>query len=237
MENKRTTEQNRADELLRMALEDHILQAEPELKKKDELQKDGDLHKFSPEFEERFENMLRESQNKKKTKNRKRLFMRIAACFLLVVGVGTVTIASVDAIRVPFMSFILSIGQESGEMVGDEENHIPVSEQYINSYPTYIPEGFYMVAYTEYDNGYSASYQSESMQYFQLDYYENSKTFSFDAEDSDVEETMIHDSKAAVSSRDGRVVVTWPTPDYNFILAGNLPKDEALEILNSVQFD
>ena len=66
MENKRTTEQNRADELLRMALEDHILQAEPELKKKDELQKDGDLHKFSPEFEERFENMLRESQNKKK---------------------------------------------------------------------------------------------------------------------------------------------------------------------------
>lgn len=236
MENKRT-DRDRSDELLRMALEDHVLQTGSQLRKKDDLQENGDLHQFSSDFEKRFDTIRRKSQNKQKKQIHKRLYMRIAACMLLVVGVGAVTIASVDAFRIPFMSFFLSIGQESAEMVGDEENHIPVSEQYINSYPTYIPEGFYMVAYTEYDNGYSASYQSESMQYFQLDCYESSKTFSFDAENSDVEEIMIQNSEAAVSVRDGRAVITWPTVDYNYILAGDLPKDEALKVLNSVQFD
>ena len=125
MENKRTTEQNRADELLRMALEDHILQAEPELKKKDELQKDGDLHKFSPEFEERFENMLRESQNKKKTKNRKPTLYAHSCMFPSRCWCRDCNNSFSRCNSSSFMSFILSMGQESGEMVGDEENHIP----------------------------------------------------------------------------------------------------------------
>lgn len=236
MGNKQSN-QDRSEELLRMALEDHVIQTESELKKKDELQKSDKLHQFSPEFEKRFEGMLRKSKLEKKKRERRRLFTRIAACFLLVVGVGAITVASVDAIRIPFMSFLLSIGQESGEMVGNAGNNMSISTNYISSFPTYIPNGFIMVAHAEYDNGYSVSYQSESKEYFQLDCYESSKTFSFDAEDSDVEEITIQNSKAAVSSRDGRVVITWPAVDYNYILAGNITKDVAIDILNSVHFD
>ena len=236
MENKKHTT-DRTDELLRMALEDYVRQAPSELKTKKQTQEEGELHQFSPEVEKRFEEMLSKAKEEKRRAIHKKVFVRIAACFLIVLCVGMVTVASVEAIRIPFMSFFLSIGQESAEMVGSEENHVPVTEEYIDYYPTNIPERFFMVSYSEYDNGYTASYQSESGEYFQLDCYESSKIFSFDAEESDIEKIMIHNSEAAVSVKDGRVVITWPTTDYNFILAGDIPKDEALEILKSIQFN
>lgn len=236
MENRRITEQNRTDELLRMALEDHVLQAEPELKKKDEVQKEGDLHQFSSDFENRFEGMLRKSKNEEKKRRRKHILMRTAACFLLVIGVGAVTIGSVDAFRIPFMSFFLSIGQESAEMVSDSRNNVPVSDDYINLYPTYIPSEYVMISISEYDNGYSVAYQNDQGSMFQLDCYEANDRFSLDAEDSDLQQIDINGFEATTSSKDGRIVITWPTTNYTYILAGDIAKEDAQNILKSIQF-
>ena len=236
MGNKQSN-QERSEELLRMALEDHVIQTESELKKKDDLQKSDKLHQFSPEFEKRFEGMLRKSKLEKKKRERRRLFTRIAACFLLVVGVGAITVASVDAIRIPFMSFLLSIGQESAEMVSDSRNNVPVSDGYINLYPTYIPSGYVMISLSEYDNGYSVAYQNDQGSMFQLDCYEANDRFSLDAEDSDLQQIDINGFEATISSRDGRIVVTWPTISYTYILAGDIAKESAQNILKSVQFN
>ena len=237
MENRRITEQNRTDELLHMALEDHVLQAEPELKKMDELQKEGDLHQFSSDFENRFEGMLRKSRNEKKKRYRKHLFMRLAASFLLILGVGTVTVGSVDAIRVPFMSFLLSIGQKSAEVIGESESNVPVSDEYISSYPTYIPDGYVVISFSEYDNGYSVSYQNDQGTMFQLDCYDASNRFSLDAEDSNVQQIDINGIEATLSARDDRTVITWPTTNYVYILVGELSKEDAKDILKSVRLD
>ena len=112
MENKKHTT-DRTDELLHMALEDYVRQAPSELKKKKQMQEEGELHQFSPEFEKKFENLLRESQTKKRRHTRNRVFARLAACLPIVIGVGAVTIASVDALRVQFISFFSALDKRA----------------------------------------------------------------------------------------------------------------------------
>lgn len=234
MENKKHTT-DRTDELLHMALEDYVRQAPSELKKKKQMQEEGELHQFSPEFEKKFENLLRESQTKKRRHTRNRVFARLAACLIIVIGVGAVTIASVDALRVQFISFFLSIGQESAEIVGSTNDGIPVSEEYYSSYPTYIPDGFVVISLSEYDNGYSVAYQNDQAKFFQLDCFDSSNRFSLDAENSDVQQIDIDGSEATMSARDGRVVVSWPTENYNYLLSGDIAAEEAIKILESIR--
>lgn len=234
MENKKHTT-DRTDELLHMALEDYVRQTPPELKTKKQMQEEGELHQFSPEFEKRFGNLLRESQTEKRRHTRNRVMARIAACLLLIIGVGAVTISSVDALRVQFMSFILNIGQESAEIIESTDNNTPVSDKYKSAYPSYIPDGFVMISFGEYDNGYSVAYQDSQAKFFQLDCFESSNRFSLDAEGSDVQKIDINGSKATLSVRDGKVVVSYPTEKYNYLLSGDIASDEAVNILESIQ--
>ena len=58
------------------------------------------------------------------------MLRNVAACIVALLCVGGVTIASVDAIRIPIMNFFLNLGDSSSEFSPIQSEALPVSDSF-----------------------------------------------------------------------------------------------------------
>ena len=223
------------EQLLGVALDDSVESSPPELKTEEELAAEGlEPHEFSKGFEQRMNRVRRKERRKEWISAYKKTMKHIAAGFAVFIGIGGILIGSVDAIRVPVLSFILNIGKESSQILTHDDLNVPISDFMSKYLPTYSPDGFVVTSFSEFENGYSIAYQREDGSSYQIEFNMNTDTFYFNSEDSVLSEIEVDGSPAVVSSHEDYIIVSWPTNGHMYCITGTITQEECVKILESV---
>lgn len=226
--------EERMEAYIGLALDELVESFPSELKDEKELCADGvELHQFSEGFEKKMQKLCAKRRRYEWFHRHKRVLRGMVASIVILLFVGGVTIASVDAIRVPIMNFFLNLGNSSSEFSPAQSEALPVSDSFRMYYPTYIPDEYVVIDSFESDIRYSVTYQKDEYTSFVLSFsFENSTAF-FDSENSAVEEIEIKNSPAIVSTRENQTIVVWQGNGFTYTISGVIDKDECIKILSS----
>ena len=226
--------EERMEAYIGLALDDLVESAPLELKIEDELKADGvEIHHFSKEFEKKMKKLCMRSRRKEWYRHHRRTLRNIVACMVALLCVGGVTIASVDAIRIPIVNFFLNLGDSSSEFSPTQNEVLPVSDQFGIYYPTYIPDEYVVIDSFESNDRYSVTYQKDEQNTFVLSSRFENNTKVFDSEDSAVEEFEIKNSPAIVSTRENQTIIVWQGNGFTYTISGVIDKEECIKILSS----
>lgn len=227
---------NSMEQLLSLALQDAVERTQPALQNEAEWTATGmKSHTFTSAFEKRMNHLCAQEKRRVWFERHQKGLRNAVAGMAVLLCVGGVTIASVDAIRTPLLQYFLKIGDSSSQYIPSLVINLPVSDQMAVYYPTYIPEGCVVVDVIERDTRYSVTYQSEEGITFVLYFDLENSAISFNTENSVVEEIEIKGVPAVVSMQDNQTIVIWQGEGFSYTIAGNLGKEECIRILESTR--
>lgn len=219
------------DALLSKAFEEVAMEEIKELEKSDipEVRLTA-AHKRE---QRRFLRQIEKSKQKSARFSWNSVGVKIAACFLVCVFLGTAAVFAIPSARADFMKLITksfdkytSIQTVTDPIFGDMEYSF-----------TYIPEGFELVEY-EKNNSKSFKYEtSDEKSYFNIKC--SSGTISGllkDSEDVEVTETTIKGNIAYIYDNGyGTVDIIWSYGENVFRLRGNISADILIRIADGVK--
>ena len=162
---------NSMEQLLSLALQDAVERTQPTLQNEAEWTAAGmESHTFTTAFEKRMKHLCAQEKRRAWFEKHQKGLRNAAAGMAVLLCVGGVTIASVDAIRTPLMQYFLKIGDSSSQYIPSSVINLPVSDQMAVYYPTYIPEGYVVVNVIERDTRYHVVYLKGEDQSFTLSF-------------------------------------------------------------------
>lgn len=160
---------------------------------------------------------------------------RVAVFFILFIMVSGVTISSVQALRVRFLNYIMSITQTNTE-INLKDDDIS-GDSYSTDYITfdYIPEGFKLDESNVYEeNDLYISFKKDNFN-FDLTVYSNDNTLNIDTEDANVRNIKINNCDGIVSEKDDIVIIFWYNDERSYVLSGNFDVDKMYKIAENIK--
>lgn len=234
---KDTSREELFDNMLRLALKEYIEDAEPELKTEDELREAGiPLPEFSFRFEHRMNRLIRKERRKEWWKKHGKSTKRLVASMILAVVIGGAAIFNVDAFRIPIVSFFMNLKEDHSVIAinGGESKPI-LSEKFQEYLPSYVLEGFAVSKVEEDADAFYVEYSNGEGKMYMLDFWMMASGRAIDTEKADLNEQDIQGYPAAISEKDGKIVVVWMPDEHEYNLSGGITRDEAIRILSSVK--
>ena len=163
--------------------------------------------------------------------------IQIAACLVLVLGIATpFAVANVEAIRVRVMELLIDIQEDHTELnfVENEDAGFYVPANWQGSYyPSYIPAGFNLVEQGEFTC--YVRYQDNAGQNIYFTEYNESDAVDINSENAALSYSEINGHDVFVIERDDMVIATWAVEDRYIVMETELPKDEALNVVQNVR--
>ncbi len=221
--------------MLRNAFQDHH-EEDPLFPEETLREKGVELHQFSPAFERKMEKLLRKARRKEwRAKHRKGLRQLAAMVVLVFLGSGFL-VTQVDAIRIPVMNIIITVGDHFSEItLKDTATQAVPSKAFRSHLPTYIPDGFYVESINESKDSCMVFYEDNNNGYYSIDYYISPLDTSIDTENATLSELEIRDCPAVVSEKDEVTIIVWFPHGHEYILSGSISLDEMIQILGSIE--
>lgn len=163
--------------------------------------------------------------------------IQIAACLVLVLGIATpFAVANVEVVRVRIMELLIDIQEDHAELIfvedEDAEFYVPADWQG-NYYPSYIPAGFNLVEQGEFTC--YVRYQDNAGQNIYFTEYNESDTVNINSENAALSYSEINGHDVFVIERDDMVIAAWAVEDRYIVMETELPKDEALNLVQNVR--
>lgn len=221
--------------MLRNAFQDH--HEEETLSPEEELRVMGvEPHQFSPEFERKMEKLIRKARRKEWREKHRKGIRQLAAMVAVVFLAGGILVTQVDAIRVPVMSVVVTIGERFSEIVVKDsaQRNIPSNEFY-SRLPTYMPDGFWVESVDEDKNSCTVFYSDNSESYYSIDYYTSAADTAIDTENAIVLEQEIRGQPAIIAEKNGSTIIVWYPNGHEYILSGTISLEEMIRILESIE--
>lgn len=148
---------------------------------------------------------------------------------ILLIGVCT-TVITVEAIRVPFINWLLSLQEDSTTIHFSEEDHAP------DITFGYLPEG-YEAAFVSTSSAVTYySIENEEGNVIFLMIYSLDSGLSVDTEDAVVSEHLINGTRAMGISKGDENSLVWTKGQYSFTLTGQLPIEELIYITGNLKY-
>lgn len=224
----------KSDLLLRYALAEQLEQ-DPEVRNflpESELES---CHVFSASHEQKMKNIFRIARKAQRRLRHPRRMMQAVACIVAFLCVSTVTISSVDAFRVPVLSFFMDIRDKATQY------QLSKRDRYVTKYfqehePSYIPEGFYVDRVNETENFFHILYATGARdQWYEVTYVNEPSTISFDTEESISLETEVNGNKTLVIHKDRELRAAMYMRTSHILLTGTISWEEAEKVLKSMK--
>lgn len=191
-------------------------------------------HAFSPAFEAEME-MLVNKQKKPWAVLFRTASRRIAMLIVSILLSLTVTVFGVEAIRKPFIEFVVQTFETFTDVLfpdNNSENSEPV--RYIT--PTYITDGYVLDSLQQDDVGQNIVYFTEDgIDLVYQQWIMDSTTWMLDTEDATLEEIMVGEMPGLFFSNKGYNNLLFKDNTYSFYLSGVLSKEELLKIAKSIK--
>lgn len=179
------------------------------LKEYEEAEENGELPDVSDSLDEKCTEMIRREFKKKKHKKLSvqitKVLYRVAAVALMLVGLCTVSILSVEAWRVPALQFVWETfdrrSSVSMEGEGSQENRSP--ETIIEKLAHSLPEDYVLVQKNLQDGHYQVRYMDHNGAYAELVIATYRHSSYFDTEHAEGTKIQISGREAIVISKNG----------------------------------
>lgn len=158
-----------------------------------------------------------------------------AAVFAMVLlGVMTMTVLSVNALRVPVLNFIVEHFDEYTSISQSKETQ-PEEVSYGAILDAYLPANYQQQHYVDTDNMVIVVYADEVGNLVQLTIIPESVALNLDSEQATYSEIMVSESKAALIEKDGYQVIWVSEDNRTFNLqAEAIPLDLIINICNAL---
>lgn len=229
--------------MLRGAFQDYAKTAAPELETREELQARGvELHSFSPEFEGKMKKLIRKTKRRAWWSDHRKRIQHTAAAFVVLIVAGGVLVTQVDAVRIPVVSFFISVSEKFSEIqIGSSAESPMISERFDAYLPTYWPEGFVVESVNEGKDSIEVQYAKDdgSGYFFVLTLSATSKGGAYDTENAEICKRSIQGYPAVliekVKEGNEYTQIIWTPKNGEYYIAGYLPAEEAVQMLESVQ--
>ena len=196
----------------------------------------GQVPEMPAELDEQCRRMIRRDRAKKRGIRAARSFRKVAVkaavAVLVFIGLMTTVVMSVDALRVPVLSYLIEhFPQYSNIDFSTQPTGEPVEERH-DPLPDLLPDGYHKVYYEVTNGLISSMYENDSADYVVFDMSFASGSFGFDTEDALCESIYLGDYEAILIKKD-RLQVIWLDENvqviYSFSASG-LGEDEFMEI-------
>ncbi|MEY8355223.1 DUF4367 domain-containing protein [Lachnospiraceae bacterium 54-53] len=221
------------DYLLELALEAQLDEDE-EMK----LYKDENINHeyiFSIDHEAKMKEIFKLAEKKDKMYQRKKLYMKTVASIAIILFLTSLTIANVEAFRIPFMNIFSEIKEKSSIFGVSNGNNIKLTKKFTDYEPTYVPQGFSVEFVKESDDTYMIQYVNEKLdQWYLLTFSLDAASVAMDTEDSVVEYFELNKRQFTkiTKGNDKRIIMYMNTSQYEVV--GNIDFDTILNILQSI---
>lgn len=183
-------------------------------------------------------NLIDKAIARESRRERMRLFLRasakVAVVVLLLIGLSTVTVLSVEALRVPVLNFLLDPSGKFQTVFLDREEKFSAEENnVIGRLLNNIPQG-YQHQKTEYytDSAGLIAYSDNEGNSITLDFVPTNGAANYDAEDTNYSPITINNCAAAFLEKDGYSML-WVDEDSNTaytLFANGLDKNTFMEL-------
>ena len=214
----------------------------------EQMEQDPEILAFLPESEQEVRHVFTAGHEKKMKKifrtakraeqrpvQRKRM-VRAAAGIAVFLGISVVTISSVDAFRIPVISFITDVREKATQYRITKNMDGPFTKSFAEFEPTYVPEGFYVNSFSETSDSYTIIYfNEEGNLWYELHYYTAPVTISFDTEKAYSSETEINGNKTIIVEENGEYRATMYRNTSQVILNGTISRSELEKVLESIK--
>lgn len=179
------------------------------LKEYEEAKQNGTLPEMAEELDAKCRDLIDEAfGNDRHRAGLKRIgtvVVKAAMVVLILFGLSSVTVLSIDAFRVPVLNYLVGRNGKytsisSGEIVYAEQNTLKNVIQRVNSV---IPEGYEQISSISMDAQYSVVYQNANNHVIYFTYTKESCTLNIDAEDASCTSLNFGDFPAVFSETNG----------------------------------
>ncbi len=228
-------ENRKSEMILRLALAEQ-LEDDPEVLAflpESELE---ERHVYSAGHERKMKKIFRMAKRAKRRPKRRKRMLRSAAGIAVLLGISLVTISSVDAFRIPVVSFIADAREKATQYRIAKKTEHPLTKSFAKFEPSYVPEGFYVESVKELKDSFSISYSnSETGLWYDLHYYSVPTTVSLDTEDSQVTETFINGNRTVIVEKNGQRRAAMYTGSSQINLYGTISETDLKHVLKSIK--
>ena len=179
------------------------------LQEYEELEKNGELMEMPPELDQKCRELISKTLRKQQfvswMKRTTKSLARVAILVLVLVGVASVTVLSVDSFRIPVLNFLMDESGKYSTVVFDSALPSEKSsvERIINNFESNLPEG-YSVQRNQYTGTAGLIYcTNNNKDVIILELTAESKSIIIDTEDTNYTEVPFNELVAVFSSKDG----------------------------------
>lgn len=226
----------KSDSLLKLALEEEMLQDENMLKymSDDEIKTP---HEFSEIHRKHMKKIFKMADKIEHKDAYRRRNLQIAAGVAVFLCLSTVTITQVEAFRLPILNFFMDIKSKSTRLEIQEENKLKLADEYSDYEPEYVPSGYVITLLEQDKGGFTVQFESEDGQYwYRYQYIDKMGNLNLDSETGDVSEENINSKPAVVIRKGEEIRIIVDIGKQRFCLNGNLSYEEAVKIMESVNY-
>lgn len=188
---------------------------------------------FSAEHERKMSRLFRKERLKLA---RKKLikYTKVAAVVLVGIILCTgISIASVEAWRVPFMNYILDLSKPNTDFTFNESEEVLYENDKVRI--KYAPEGFKLTHIQE-DRPLLLLQYENGEQFYQITVgYSTTMGISIDTENGTVIDTTLNGYEAVYASTSLCNSLLWSDGEYIYTVVGNVEKNEIFRVAENIQ--
>lgn len=230
---KSDIDQEYDDLLMKMALSDYSEELGEQLLAELEEMKDDPLYQGSLKEKRRFHHQLNiffMKDNVLTLVHKVARPMKKAAAFFLVAGIAlSIPMFTVEAFRINVFNFFYDVHDTFTEIKGENNDSYSVSGPIYR--PTYIPEGFSIAKEDELGADYENA-DGKIISYFQLT---ANTIVTLDSENAEIVKPLkIKGQDGLIIIKGGVVTLAWQEEEYIFNIIGEISKEDALKMAESV---
>ena len=230
------------DDLITYALEQEVEQRMSEMPSEEELK--AKYHP-SPELEKRMQKLFKGIEKQEKAARRNKVMKWAAACLVVMVGVSTVAINSVEAFRVRFYNTVYAAKEKYLDIRVEDKEKGSISSFEDQAYhPSYLPDGFYMVEEEVFLDNSQLLYENDEKVPIYISQFliHEGATLVVDSEDAIMSTVMINGLKATIcqksyesSSDKIHTTIYWDDDIYFFKIISTLELEEVIKIAEGLK--
>lgn len=202
----------------------------------EEAQAAGEVSDTSDALDEKCLQMIHRDFAKKRGKENVRKIIRmtskVAVAVMVFLGLVTTTVMSVDALRIPVLSYLVEHFSEYAQIDFSAQPTDESVDTFRDPVPDLLPEGYHEVYYEVNDGLISSMYENDSAEYIVFDMSLAIGEYCFDTENAVCENIILHEYEAILIKKD-RLQAIWFDEEtqiiYNFTASG-LAEEEFIDI-------
>lgn len=162
---------------------------------------------------------------------------RVACILAAILLAATVTTASVEALREGFTHFVINTFEKGSTIFFPKDDENPVVQPIIPKIPSYLPEGYKLVADMSNEFEVNLIYEGSGTDYFQFLQLPKGSNRTVNTEGVDYKKIFISNTNEGIIFKNlGDTYLVFNDGDYMYTIIGTVSEEEILKIAESISF-